>query len=322
MTDPTVTNPRSPRTTAVMLAAQIDQATPAADFSSGIRLWTNTENLPLSRPLNERGRGAMTRNLGDDASLRYNLPDNRGGRIIAKATPEAVEFLLRSNWGPFGGGAFTLLSQPAEFFTVAYVESVVGADSQKVVRYPGAFFHRITIRALDLGELLLDAEFVSSPRLVDTNAAVTLPSMLPDRAAPADLNVFAHRSVEFFRGTSVEIRQSMVELILQQNGRNRYSMTGGVRAYKVGPTLAELSFSGMITNEVWDIVDNADAGTRENFRFRATAPTPAKTWTTDLKNTRFVFDPIERPDLNAIELRGRARAMVGPAESFVDILLS
>ncbi len=322
MTDPVPTNIRSPRGSALLMALQPAQGTLATSFGSGIRFWTNEDNLPLSQPIQQEPRGAMTQDRGDDVSIQHDLPDGEPGRIVVKATAESVEFILRSLWGQFSGGVFTLNTQQKEFFTLAYVESPVLSDAQNLVRWGDVMFHRIIIRAQDLAEVLIEAEFIHSGRTVGTNGDVTLPlGMNFDSALPADQNVFTHRDSEFFRG-AVELREASMLMELSINGINRDSQSGGVRPRKLGPAMASLEVTAQVSDEIWDVLKNADAGTEEDFRFRTKAPSPLKTWTMDLKKTRFSFNPLSCVDLGAVDFVGRARAVVGSSSEFVNFALS
>lgn len=304
-----------------MIAEQSAQGSPATTFST--RLWTEDDKFAIGTPKRDHGGQAMTQEEGDDVSSRYNLPDESSGRILVKATPESVDFLLRSNWGPLTGSNYTLQSQVPKFFTVAFVESVVGSDLQKMIRYPDAFFHRLTFIIRDLGPVLIDAEFISAPKLVSTNAGLV--AMTPDDPAPADINVFTMRDAEFRRdpaASNVDIRFSAIVATLDQRGTNAFSMTGEVRTRKLGRTRASLVVSAQISDEVWILIDNSTAGTKEALRVRTTAPSPAKTLTLDFFNTNFQFEETGRAGLDMVEAVGEAIATRDALGNFVTLTLS
>ena len=316
------TNVRSPRTSAILMALQSAEGTLATDFSSGARLWENETSLPVSQPIQEEPRGAETQDLSDDVSMRHDAPDGEAGRIVCKATPESVEFILRSIWGQFSGGAFTLNTQPKEFFSLALVESSVLSEAQKLVRWRDVMFRRVVFKAADFEEVIIDAEYIHSGRTVGVNGDVTLPTLNVDKPGPADTNIFSYRASEFFRGTSVELRQSRIEVTLDVSGVSDHSETGGVRTRKLGPAQAIIEVVAQVSDEAWTVLTNADAGTEEGFRFSSKSPSPVKTWRLDIKNTRFSFDPLSRVDLNVVDFVGRGKAMVGSGGSFVGFTLS
>lgn len=325
MTAPAATQVRSARKMAVLLAPQPTEGTAVSDFTLAIRLWTAKAPLDGGAPKADGGGLAMTTDFSDHAGSRY-IPRLRPfDKLVMMATPESVKMLLRSNWGPFAAGAFTLKTSINELFTLALVESTTAGDGQKVVRVRDVFFHRMKFLIRELGPVVVEAEYHGRASAVDTNAAVTLPALEQDDPSPADSNVFSHRLTEFRRdpgGVNVDLEIAELALTLDQRGANPYAMTsGGTRTYKMGKTKATATIKAKAADENWAMIVDARAGTKRTFRTNLSAPSPASLLRFDMHNMDFDF-VAAGPDGRgswSFEAEGAATASGG---SFVDISLT
>lgn len=311
---------------AVLMAVQTGEGAVVTDFTTAgtARLWTNDALIDGGTGKNEQGGTSMTSEQ-DHESSRYEIVLPKEGRLIVKATPESVEFLLRSNWGPFSSGTFTLSNQVNEWFTLLYLESVIDGDSQKAFRLVDTFFHRVTILAADHAEVLLDVEYASRSRLIGANSGLTLPTLAPNSAAPADLNVFAVDDVEFVRdpaGDNVKIRNSSIGARFDQQAAIDDAMTrDDAVVHKMGDELVSIAFSGQATAESVKMLEDAAANSKQTFRTTLTAPSPASTLTLEMNNMDFDVEGLGHVGLDSRELVGTGVAtLLGSA--FVDIMLT
>lgn len=326
MVAPIPTKIRAGRSSAVFLGVQSAEGTVLSDFTGAgaARLWTNDAKIDESPDLNDGGGFSMTQFDGDDESSLYELLLPRQVVLVVKATPKSAELLLRSNWGTFSGGVFTLKPQVGEWMTLAYVESVVGADAQRAPRLRDVFFHKLTLVVGDNEEATFVAEYEAKALVPGVNADLTLPVMTVDDAAPADKNVFAGRLGEFRRdptGANVDVRISTVRVVLEQRIISGYAMTSGAEIHKGGKTRASLDFVGEANAESLKLLDDGVADVLQTFRVRLTAPSPSTTLTFDMPNAKFQFLPGGPDGRGSHEIEGEALATV-KGSTFVGITLS
>lgn len=326
---PTLNSTRTGRKSAILAAIQSAKGVPTNDFTgaSAMRFFLDSGRADVGRIKNDDGGLSMTTAQSDHVSSRYNRPDAPQDTIRAKLTPQSAEFLLRSNWGPFSGGSFTLSSQVNEWLTLAYIESVIGADLQRAFRLQDTFFHRLTIRALgdpENNEVVAEAEYFARKSFdAEINSDLVLPPMVQGSAAPADRDVFAGRNVELsIVDDALDLRWSELEIVLDQRGRSEFSMTSNLRTVlKSGKARATIGFRGEVNKESMGVLIDARAGTKKQFRVKMTEPVTGKILQFDFFNADFDFESTGPEGLDTVEFQAEAAATVS-GSSFVDIGLS
>ena len=319
VTAPVVTNVRTGRSQAVMIAAQGARGTAATSFST--RLWTDAAEVEPGRIKNIDGGRSMTTFGGDFIDSRYSMPDLKEGVVTAKATPESLDFLLRSNWGTPAAGVYALAPVVQTWYTLAYVEHTDAGPAQNMIRIQDAFFHRLELTVADMGAALVRASYLGRASLVGVNAG--LPAMTHGSPAPADTNVFTMREAEFRRvSPATNLRFSSCVVTLDQRAIRGNSMTGGPKVDKGGKTAAVFEVRCEANDENWALLTNARASTKETLRLTISAPSPAKVLTLDLKNLDFDFKPVGHDGRRVKEFSAVGEATVGADGSFVSISIA
>lgn len=322
----TATNVRAARAMALLACFQSAKGTAASNFTTTdtTQLWTAEDALQAGQQKSTAERGLMTSGAGPGTTERTNVGERPMGELLVHATPASLEWLLRSNWGTYSGGAFTLLDQVAatQWLTIAYVENTLHT-SAKLVRISDAWFHRLAleirppqgiveVRAAFAGEVVTPADL--------SGGGVTLPSTYtPDR------NVFAGATAILTRDPSsanVQIRLYSLDLVLDQGLHHEWDMMRGkYTVYKTGRPEVLCRFGGVISDETWAILTNSRAGTKQQFRIVATAPSPSKTLTINLYEMDFEIRDLGRigQETRAFEAVGRAHVS---GSNYVSITLA
>lgn len=297
------TNRRLRRPSRAYLCKQSALGAIASDFTLGsdcIRVWsTEVETEPM------RGKSRpgpwMSQSETEDAVGRYSLPEKSEGVLAALGTPKNLELFLRSNWGPYGAGAFALSRQVNEYFTLAWVEGAVGG-TQKLIRLQDLFIHRLRLAfRRKTGKLLLLGDYAARRTPVtplDNLGGVVLPAA---SAPPTDRRVFNVRGAVFRRdpaGANVNLAYERLDVTLEQNGVSEWTKSDGWVVYKGGKTFAKVEFDGVLADETWQLISDNMANLRETMRVQAVAPADptginaASTFTMDLANVDFEVSPI------------------------------
>ena len=326
----TETSRRAATLTALLMAKQSAYGTIATDFSSPTadtaRLWTAGVGVGVGR-LKKRPQGWMTTSLAGGTTGSHSLPDRSVGAFVALATPESLEMLLRSNWGAFAVGSFTLASQVNEYFTLGWVESRLSGSTQKLVRVKDAWCHELTLRSVGVGRLTLEAQYAARTTpdtALNSLGAIVLPSLTSD--VPPDVNLFSTRTCQLIRdplGANVDLRYAELELTFRQQVTAEHWMTDGFGVHKKGLTEVELAVRGYVSDETWAILNDNRSDTKRRFRLVATAPSPAKTLQIDLYEMNLEVGELGHRgprEYRALELRGVAA--VDSSSNFVTISLT
>lgn len=321
------TKVRAGRVTAVLLGLQSAFGTPVSNFTAAGagRVWSNEAGIDAAVEFTEAG-GWMTQPQMEPGAKE---PHARRGVIPIKATPTSLERLLRSNWGPFAAGAFTLASQVNEWLSVGWVESVVGGSTEFFYRQHDAWVHRLTLRASKVGALMAFAEYAAEsdadPVALNALGGITLPGA---PMSVVDKNIFAGRSVRFFRdpaGANVEIDLHSIAVHIDQNLASDWDMMRQLMSvYKAGhpgPRVLVEVF-GYVSDETWAILTDARAGTRRRFRLTATAPSPAKTLTIDFYEMDFRVRELGHRGNRYRPFHGRGEAHRSDSGDFVGITMA
>lgn len=306
---PIPTNVRSARQVALLMAAQSALGTPITAFAAAPVLWTRSSEVPVSP---EKSIDFwMSEPVAPAPIERFNIGDRPAGRTVISLTPDSLELLLRSNWGPKAGNDFTLKTQVAEWFTLAWVEHAAAGDIGKVIRIVDTWFHRLTMRAsFPRGILAGSAAFLGRRILTDDKGSggLTFPgSWSPGR------NPFTINDAAFVRdpsGANIQIRLRELEVLFDQRAAPHEWDMGDLsyRVLKAGPADIGVWFRAEVSDQAWAVISDSRAGTKRQFRFTATAQAPAKTLTITLNEVDFTFDEIGHDGKDMREIRGSGRA--------------
>lgn len=303
------TNLRSGRQVALLAAVQSAKGTPQTAFDTSPVFWTHSTEIPVSPEKTEESWMAET--VGPAPEERTNIGDRSMGRFVAAVTPNMIDLLLRSNWGPKSGSAYTLASQINEWLTLGWVEWAAAGNIGKVVRTQDGWIHRLALRAeFPRGYLVAIASFIGRQILVDAKGSggLTLPSSWsPER------NPFVVNSATFVldpAGSNVSLRLREIEIELNQRAAPSEWDYADLQycVIKAGPTDVHVRLRAEVSDETWALITDARAGTKRTFRFTSVAQSPAKTLTITFNNLDFTFDEIghDSRDMREIVADGRA----------------
>lgn len=298
MVTPAETLRRVGRLSRILAGFQTAKGTIVDDFTTAAAavVWAENVKLPAHLPKNDVPDW-MTQLETQDESSRHSLPDRAAGQLIGPATPKNIEWFLRSNWGPFAAGSFSLASQINEWLTLAYVESISAGSTERLVRIRDAWIHRLTVSAaMPRGLLILQGDWAgrrTSNRLLNAGAPVVLPA---SPMTPPDFGFFAVRTAEFLRdpiGLNERIRFSNLEIQLEQQVRTEHTATDGWEVWKQGKAKVRVVLRGNVSEETWALIDANRAGTKFPFRLVAVSSGGSPmTLTIDLQNVDFTFENI------------------------------
>lgn len=321
----TQTNLRRGRITRMLAAFQSAKGTVVDDFSSGFNLWHERVAVDAKRRKSTPGPW-MTQLQSEDTVSRYSLPENPEGDILAVATAESLEAMLRSNFGPLSAGTFSLKSSINEYLTLGWVENTGAGAVENFVRIQDAWFHTLQIIYDGArGMVMLLGSYAG--RAVDVTAlnslgGITLPS---SPMAPSDTKKFRVRSADLIRepsGVNVSLRDINIEIEIQQGLSSEWTMTDKWDVRKRGKATPIIRFRGNVSDETWALLTNARAGTKEHFRIVAASDGPsAKTLTVNLHEVDFEVEPLGVDSLEYVEFQGIGRAHVSGSD-FVALSLA
>ncbi len=320
---------RAGKVTALLAGLQSAKGTPVDDFTSGpaARIWTREVPVDAGAEKSDP-TGWMTRGQVETGA-RYNREAIARGKISALATPTALQLLLRSNWGAFAAGEFTLAEQVSEWLSLGWVENVQAGATEYFYRLHDGLVDRILLKASPSGPLLLEADYAAEsdtdPVALDALGSIELPA--PPMEVD-DKNVFPGSLVKVYRdpaGDNEEIAAASIEISIDQRlGSEWDQMRGMVEVFKAGHPgpLVELRISGRVGLETWRILSASRAGTKQAFRLIAQAQAPATTFQIDLHEVDFVVDPIGHVGCEYVRFVGAGQAHLDDDDNFVTILLS
>lgn len=326
----TPTKVRAGRATALLAGLQAAKETAVSDFtaSTGVgRLWTDIAQDDAAPSKSDPAGWMMVPQL--ETGGRYSSSRAFAGGLVCKATPKSLEILLRSNWGGFAAGAFTLANQVNEWLSLGWVENAASGATEYFHRIHDAWIHRLTLLSGRGGPILIEAEYAAerdtAPVALNAIGGITLPAR---PIAVDDQNVFAGRSVRLFRdptGDNQELDLHSLEVTIDQNLGTRWSMMDGApmvfkRGFP-GPRVT-ISIEAHVADETWALLSNARAGTKQRFRLQATAVAPAKTLQIDFYEVDFEVQPLGHDGLRYVEFAGVGQAHRDDSGNFVSISLT
>lgn len=324
MTAPT--NVRAGRVTALLVALQAAQGTPVSDFTQANagRLWTSRVQDDVAPSKSDAGGWMSEPQL--ETGGRYSESRALAGAFVCKATPYALEWLLRSNWGAYSAGAWTLATVVNEWLTLGWVEDVFGGSGSYLHRVYDAWVHKLVLRAGAFDPLSLEVQWAaerdSAPQDLASLVGITLPV---DPMPPIDVNVFPGRLVKLFRdptGTNEEISLAGIEISIDQGlvgGWDQARQVGQVvKGGFPGPRV-EIRFEAHVSNETWALISAARAGTKQRYRLTAECQLPAKTFQMDFYEVDFQVEPIGHDGTQYTRFRAVGQAHRDDSGNFVSL---
>lgn len=303
------TNVRSGRQTALLAAVQSAKGTPVTAFATAPVFRTWSTEIPVSPE--KSSANWMAEPVAPAPAERFNTGNRPAGRIEGPATPDALDLLLRSNWGPESGGAYALKTQVNEWLTLAWVEHGAAGNVGQVVRIQDAWFHRLILRAdFPRGMLMVHGSYLGRDILVDPKGSggLTFPASWTPEANPFTVNAAAF--VRDPAGVNADIRLRELEILFDQRAAPHEWDMGSLlyRVLKGGPATVEAEFRAEVSDEAWATITDARAGTKRAFRFTASAQSPALTLTVTLNEMDFTFRELGHDGKDMREIVGSGRA--------------
>jgi hypothetical protein len=303
------TNLRSGRRVALLAAVQSAKGTPSTAFASAAVWRTHSTEIPVSPE--KSSETWMAEPVAAAPEERFTIADRPAGRLDAVATPDVLDLLLRSNWGPKSGSSYTLKTQVNEWLTLAWVEWAAAASVGQVARIQDAWVHRLVLRAgFPRGFLMATGAFLGRRILIDPKGSGGL--AFPASWAPEG-NPFTVNAAAFIRdpaGANVSIRLRELEVLFDQRAAPHDWDMGSLlfMVHKAGPAEVTAEFRAEVSDEAWATITDARAGTKRAFRFTASAQSPAKTLTVNLNEMDFTFRELGHDGKDMREIVGKGRA--------------
>lgn len=293
------------------------------------RIWSEHVRIPTTPMKSEPDPTWMTVGIADETGARFNETDMPEGEITAIATPESLEVMLRSNWGPFAAGSFTLKTQVSQWLTLAWIENRFTANAERLVRIKDAWIDKLTIslagRTGNRGMLILDGHYAGrriDVRPLNALAGVVLPAA---PMAPADRRKFRFLLASLIldpTGANVEMRVERLGITIDQGLEAEWTMTNGWDVKKTGKTRVSLDFVGNVNSETWDLIDKARAGTKKRLRVVATSDAPVKTLTMNFFETDFETENLGHDaDRVYVGFRSKGQPHVSTTGDYITISL-
>lgn len=272
------TNLRVAQKGAFFAGFQTALGTAVTDFTAATAKNFMTEVVPVwasPEPEVERFMGA---DLGPDDGAVWVHPDEPVGVVELKGTPTSLEWLLKSNFGTYAAGAFTLATgvSATRWLTLAWVEdrALGTASTLYLIRHRDSWFHRVALEWTPTQRhLRLLGSYAGRKVLTQLlNAGgITLPAV---PMTVADKSVFPSENTTLVRdpaGANVALRWSDMKLTLDQGLGQEWDMAAGLTdVYKKGPLTATLEFTSQWSDETHAILALTRANTKAQYRITST----------------------------------------------------
>lgn len=290
----TAANVRSARQVALLLQTQSAKGSPATDLSNAKQVWTLDPRIPVT-PIKSADEMWMAETHAPAPVEMFSICDQPRGRIVAAATPDVMDLLLRSNYGPPSGGEYELKTQVNQWLTIGWVEHAASGNVGKIVRIQDAWVDRLELRAMfPRGYLVAIADFIGRKILptVKGSGGISVPgSFNPER------NPFTFNGAGFIQdpdGSPVAIRIRELRVILEQVAAEQEWDMGDllVRALKAGPARPAIEARFEVSDESWRLIDDSRSDTKRDFSFAVQAQSPVKTFEMRLNQMDFAFEDL------------------------------
>lgn len=320
------TNVRAGRSTRALVALQAAKGTAQAALGGALACALRTPRSEWDAGYEQDDPAWHSDGDAGLAEAAYTVPRARRGELVTHATPTSLEWLLRSHWGGFSGGAFTRAVQPNEWATLAFAENRYATSPGNLVRLYDAWFHHLRLEVDPAGRAALRAEYAaeaSDVRALNALAGVTLPAAPME---PVDQNEMPGRSATLTRdpdGEAEAVPFSNFVLDFDAGLRqNWFQSDGKVCVYSSGHHRVRVTLSGRVNDETWVALTASRAGTREAWRFTLAAPSPAKTFTVDLHSVGWSPRPLVVRGTEYEAFVASGTALLDDAGDFVDLTLA
>ena len=257
------------------------------------------------KELNEEPETWMSE--GEAPSQDHDTKEPPEGIFRAEMTDEIAQVLLRNNWGSVAAGVFTKRTFMVDWLSLAWVENrfAPGTATERLIRYGDIMIHRLEFDIESNGFTTLVAHYAGrqSPLVVKLDAlgGVTLPAA---NMEPADKNVFQGRTALLTRdpvGDNEGVPFNRIVLVIDRQVHRDYHMSEGLPDLTYGEVLVQLLVESEAADQMWNIVDQADAETPQDFRITITAPAPALTLQLDLHDVVFRVGAFGHEEMEYVE---------------------
>lgn len=327
---PTFTERRLYRNAVVLMGFQSAQGTFVTDFSTALtrQMWAREYVFdPNYEKADEQGTTGTAKKRLEARYVQQQLPI---GMMLGAASPESIEWLLRS-WGGIWTGVGTLTlpisEEIAEFATLALVENVAIPNPQDLVRVLDMWAHRVTL-SMDTGISLLDVQADFAGRDFDRTllnalggAGITMPADF-DQDIGA---VFAPHQFRLFRdpaGDDVSIAIQEIEIILEHGLLHENYNDVLPQVVKEGHTMIKVRMRARWQNETKAISVDSEADVPVFKRFTAEWTSGAKIFKIDMSNVDFVPAPTGWADEDFTEFIVEGEAYLDSSDNYVAITLT
>lgn len=290
-----ISQPRAGQAAACFLAFQSAKGTVVDDFtaSDALRLWT--ASLPMDYGAGKFDSAGSITHSQQHTDGRKEVVRLREGTIVVNATPEAIEWALRSSWGPRSANVFQYKENVQEWLTIALVEDRFSASKQKLIRLYDAWIHRVRLEVDSLGMVSLSlhyaAEHEATPLPLDALGGVTLPAVPMD----ADMrHVYPGRLALLVRDQGGEEEEIPFEAVVLDIDQRLEALWDGAKGAigigkggYPGPKVA-LAVSARVGLETWNLIDDQRATAGRQYSLLLTDKETAETlFQADLYNVDF-----------------------------------
>lgn len=323
MTLPTDTNRRVGKSTALLAEFQSARRTPVDDMSSALNQWVSRFRAEVS-PLKVENQYMSSSILNADVE-RFGKVVFPRGEFTSVATPDTVDRILRSTWGPGATvGAdttYTIQNIVENWLTLAWIENRRTPNLGTLVRVSDVFLPRIVFQA-GMGTADIACDWLGEVAEMFTPIPQTIALPAPPMGPVGD-TIFGERGFNVFRdplGVNQEYSADGLELVIDNQGLQSWYMSDGVRVRKRGKMRLQIAMTLRVTDETWTLLQKADADTKESWRIQLEAR--GATLVIDLKSISLTYDEIGREGLELIQIRVRGEATLDPSGDAVDIVLS
>jgi hypothetical protein len=348
-----VTNPRSGYAGRVLAGLQTAGGTQAG-FSTMIPIWTEKAQQQPDMIVGVDIQPFMNA-LGAHATEEsFNRKRRVNGQFTGQATYQLLNLLFQNNWGGVAP-AFTLNSQIADtqWLTISWVEDRFQENPFFIVSQLNAWVHRMTFDIDARGKFLVTADWAAEQVLPAQPISVGggggaggwwgsgwygdswfgddwfgVQGLGPSGLPPTDQDVFDGYNTTLILdplGGNAIVPFDRMKIVIDQRLVHDWDMCRQLYSVvKGGKTRVKVSFNCRMSDDAWNFIANAIAGTKLTARVLATTP-GGHALQMDLAQTRF-NDPDESLGHRGMVTRpfivGETDAYVDDSSNFVTLSLT